>query len=452
VLRGRRAWLALIAAVGCGGDEVAWTERDVVGGTLDPGDPAVVSLAQRWGSTYYSTCTGTLITRESVLTAAHCVDSLVNSGSESSLLIYFGSQVTTGGLFLPVDRIRMHRYWLGEDSRYDIAVVHMAEEAPADVEPVTLSGHVLDQSFVGAEIRLVGFGQTDEGPGGTKRQGTTWVRAVEPTYLYLESGDVDVCFGDSGGPTFHTFESGEEQVGIATLTWDCGMGGETRVDIHLDSFVWPMVDSFEGPCAYDGNCVTDCPRSPDPDCDPCAWNGDCATGCADTDWDCPLGKGMGAACANGDECEHRICEAAPEDSRVTYCTRACEPDEAIPCPYGMECADPDNGGLRCVYVSPTPGVLGASCGQDAACRSQICEDGVCVEPCDQVAGGSCPEPFECRPESGGGPDVCGPELPSDGGCALAARDARTGSGIFLILVLAGLAQAARRRKIPGFFR
>jgi len=380
-----------------------------------------------------------------VLTAAHCVEGLVANGNERDLLIFFGTNASTGDVFVPVDAIRMHRYWLGEDHRYDIAIIHMAEEAPSEIEPVELNTRALDQSFVGAEIRVVGFGQTEEDSGGTKRHGITWVRSVASTYIYLESGEVNVCFGDSGGPTFHDFGEGEQQVGIATLTWDCGLGGETRVDIFLDNFVWPLVDAFEGPCALDDNCVTDCPRGPDPDCDPCAWDGVCASGCPEADWDCPLGKEIGEACANGDECEHRICEAAPEDPRVAYCTRVCAVDEAIECPDTMECADPDGEGLRCMYEAATPRVLGAACGQDLDCRSEICEARICVEPCSEVPGGVCPAPFECRTGTTRDIEVCGPPLSaSDSGCVVAAGSGR-GRPLALLLCVVLLLVAARRR-------
>ena len=436
------AALALVLGVACSDSSVAGSRQPIVGGTVDAGDPAIVALVIPWGTSYWSTCTGTLVGERDVLTASHCIEERI--GNITELSIYFGTDVTQEGLVIPVAAGQLHRYWGDGDPRYDIAMLHLAAPAPAEITPITINDRALDDSFIGGDIRVVGYGLTsaDGDDNGLKREGMNVVRTYTPEFIYLEEGDVGVCFGDSGGPALHDFGDGEVQVGIAALTWACEMAGETRVDVHLDSFVWPFIDRHSGPCALDGACVTDCPRSPDPDCDSCLQDGVCASGCPFTDWDCPLGKAVGDSCTTSDDCEARICESAPEDARVKYCTRPCAGDD---CPAAMTCSDPDSTRSRCIFDTPTPGVLGAACTLDDTCRSGICDERVCVERCDEVAGGGCPEPFVCRIVAARGFEVCGPELADDGGCKV-APGARPGALPGLLLLLALLMVRPRRRR------
>src|SRR5437868_5180125 len=70
-------WALALFICGCGGQEgtsgalvTGKTGRPIVGGQVDPGDPAVVGLADSTGVF----CSGTLIDSLHVLTAGHCVD------------------------------------------------------------------------------------------------------------------------------------------------------------------------------------------------------------------------------------------------------------------------------------------------------------------------------------------------------------------------------------------
>ena len=71
----------MLALLGCGAvqDELGDTSQEIIGGVVDNGNAAVVAFAEN-GSAF---CTGTLIGRLTVLTAAHCVDG-VRAGTNRS--------------------------------------------------------------------------------------------------------------------------------------------------------------------------------------------------------------------------------------------------------------------------------------------------------------------------------------------------------------------------------
>lgn len=299
----------------CGGDaglhlvtaRASTARAEIVNGTLDTGDPAVVEIAYFQGGLALThelaSCTGELIGPHTVLTAGHCTaDGEINPGgltfcgtharcSGLSIAVLFGSDAQTAladGDYILVDDYQHHPSYASSaqgDPQHDVGLMHLsaaatesgeAEPAPLDVNPQDLGA--LYGSGALAGVRLVGFGITpgDQGSG-KKRQITrddvSISGASELQYPASTSDQASTCGGDWGGPALlamptpgggtHEFVIGVTSRGDAS----CAQGG---VDTRTDAYV-AWIQSYEAQhgdaasCAADGRCALGC-TSPDPDC------------------------------------------------------------------------------------------------------------------------------------------------------------------------------------------
>lgn len=360
----KRLWavaaFALALSAACGpAEEVEGLDqrRDpLLGGVVDEGDPNVFMLATDYPNGDAFICTSTLIGRRILLTAAHCVDKVFGadpSRIRATHLTVAPDWTATEG-WLSTTAFRVHPRWdpAALVSTADVAVVQLTSAAPLKAKPLNRSAV---DALVGAPVRVIGYGLTSEGGtgAGTKRQGTTNIRSLDPNNLNTGK----ICSGDSGGPTFHTFDDGvERQIGIHSYGQSesaCVSGTDVRTDYYyrwIDGRLAELdadcgadgvcrqgcspadVDCL---CIADGACQPDCAdKTLDPDCaEACVANGVCGTACASPDPDC---SAPFQGCSSPDDCATRICESDPQSPGL-YCTQGCTASGE--CPDGFECAD-----------------------------------------------------------------------------------------------------------------
>jgi V8-like Glu-specific endopeptidase len=272
------ALVAALVGAGCA-VETGRTAAQIVGGTIDTGDEAVVAIGVRrvdCGERLAVHCTGTLVGPRLVLTAAHCVS---DPRLGTNLEVMFGSDVaSSGSRFVRVIQAVRHPDYRSDGDDADLAVLVLDREAP--VAPVALGDQPLDGT-VGASVRIVGFGVTgpSDGATGTKRSGTSTVAEVQDQVFRTAPGTSLTCQGDSGGPLFAPEGTAERLVGV-TSRGDPGCssyGINVRVDRFLQDFIVPWIAATSSTPppggGVGGELTTDqlCTA-------PCSGDGDCPVG------------------------------------------------------------------------------------------------------------------------------------------------------------------------------
>jgi secreted trypsin-like serine protease len=295
--------------------DAAQVQRPIFGGTpdLNPDHLAVVALVQETGfGDWAEFCTGTLITRTVVLTAAHCLDDT----DTGDYRVFFGNDATRSGDLVTVLQHVQHPGWDGSapESGDDVALIRLAGPAPAGVKPIPHlpAAKGLDDSDVGTDLEFSGFGLTESGSSDEKLHVLVALDAVCPGPDPCTDEGVEIsprafgytqeaggpCFGDSGGPAFIVRDGYEYVAGITSYGDDCeGYGVSTAVHPYQ---AWIEDWSFIGGTEVcdlsgdeDGDGLADCD---DPDCGDhaCCTGGPCVMrqppgGCGQA------GDGRGAA-------------------------------------------------------------------------------------------------------------------------------------------------------------
>lgn len=197
----------------------------IVGGGIDPGDPAVVVITAE----ALPVCTGTLIAPNTVLTAGHCVKPLGDT-----VTYYAGFGPDTGHLQKRVKLARqlMHPSYAGEGKPYDIGLLELATPVD-DIAPVALRQTTLSDDDVGVELRHVGFGIDDETAHtgwGTRRDVRYPLNRIDDELIWSGAPGKQTCDGDSGGPAL----IGDELVAVVSDGPNCHEDGvDARVDTQL---------------------------------------------------------------------------------------------------------------------------------------------------------------------------------------------------------------------------
>ncbi|WP_127718198.1 trypsin-like serine protease [Halobacteriovorax sp. HLS] len=164
-------------------------------------------------------CSGTLISKTRVLSAAHCF--------KKSPYYYINKVVVTrDSISAEAPRVRKiksitkHPFYKGADSGFDFAVVELAGEFDIEEDQLVPNSKMTNFS-IGQDVEIVGFGKRENGESGIKYEALTRVRENQKIEFVAGGEGKDTCSGDSGGPVFTKNEDGRyEFVGITSRTPD----------------------------------------------------------------------------------------------------------------------------------------------------------------------------------------------------------------------------------------
>jgi len=191
-------------------------------------------------------CGGSLIDRDSVLTAAHCVKAREVTARQLRVSVGITSlKKPSQGQTRSVTAITRHPQYLPTDDDYDAAVLTLSRPvtkiAPARIPSTTSDG----LETPGRSATIAGWGNTEkQGPelqqpdsfpfvmqeaqvpivSDDTAQGAYGNRYTPPLMLAAGREGKDTCQGDSGGPLFVKKPSGRVfQIGITSFGTGCGV-------------------------------------------------------------------------------------------------------------------------------------------------------------------------------------------------------------------------------------
>lgn len=199
-------------------------------------------------------CTGTLISRRWILSAAHCdvtVDDTVVIGLRRPL-----SATSPDPVSVAISEVFVHEsYDPDRRRRYDIVAIQLAEDAPPSARPMQVNVN-LSIPRARSFVRVLGYGRTSEGGIGAAigepilRQVDVPVTSgskceeiyprVDPELQVCagyDDGGCDSCQGDSGGPMLQYNDQGEPVlVGVVSSGTGCARPGRPGIYIRSSAF------------------------------------------------------------------------------------------------------------------------------------------------------------------------------------------------------------------------
>lgn len=152
---------------------------------------------ERWSTVGLNGCTGTIVAKDLILTAAHCYQNAVQGG-----YVLFGTKFNNSDRkIIRIEKASINPSYSGPHN--DIAMLKLASEIPAGYKVVKMLPASIPLNR-GDTVRQAGYGSNNEPNSfGTLRTvDSKFVSMSRNGSIYVENGKTAACSGDSGGPLY----------------------------------------------------------------------------------------------------------------------------------------------------------------------------------------------------------------------------------------------------------
>lgn len=202
-------------------------EKIINGVSIDASaSPQIVRIDLSYSDGSTGICSGTAITSEIVLTAAHCFPPEIT-----------GASIANGLFSIKAESVAVHPGYAASVELNaifnDIALVKFPG-ANLPSLPVLVSVPVKESDT----IVTYGYGLNSDGEAGGLQNGAVAIGLVTPNHIFstpFSGENADPCYGDSGGPAIlgYTDVNGNFQVGIVGLVSSGTLQGCAEGDVTL---------------------------------------------------------------------------------------------------------------------------------------------------------------------------------------------------------------------------
>lgn len=263
------ASILTLSLVGCSdkvSSELVGTKSQsgIIGGNAATADDlftkSTVSLIRDYNSQPFSFCTGTLISKDLVMTATHCL----KNANLDGLYIFMGPTKPTAMTDKNLRKVTVFKTHIDyaqtqipelglNTGLNDIALLKFEGGLPENAVPVPVLNDVEIKS--GLQVLLAGYGLVQEVPSTISATGLNYTRVnIAKTYLNIlvtdQNGGNGACNGDSGGPAYLETENGLVVLGVTrgphAGAKDCRHFGEYTYASRYKDFILETAEEFEG--------------------------------------------------------------------------------------------------------------------------------------------------------------------------------------------------------------